>query len=28
LPAPLQREPSRMSGYSAQILTRMRQMGW
>jgi monofunctional biosynthetic peptidoglycan transglycosylase len=28
LPAPLKRRPARMNHYSAQILERMRQMGW
>ncbi len=28
LPAPLRRKPSRMNGYSAEILKRMSQMGW
>jgi monofunctional biosynthetic peptidoglycan transglycosylase len=28
LPAPLKRRPERMNDYSAQILDRMRQMGW
>ena len=28
LPAPLKRRPDRMNKYSAQILERMRQMGW
>jgi monofunctional biosynthetic peptidoglycan transglycosylase len=28
LPAPLKRQPERMHGYAAEILTRMRQMGW
>jgi monofunctional biosynthetic peptidoglycan transglycosylase len=28
LPAPLKRRPERMNNYSAEILERMRQMGW
>lgn len=28
LPAPRRRKPTRMKGYSNQILTRMRQMNW
>ena len=28
LPAPLKRRPERMNRYSAEILERMRQMGW
>jgi monofunctional glycosyltransferase len=28
LPSPVRRKPARMNDYSADILTRMRQMGW